>query len=144
MAKLHSRKRGAFTLVELTVATAIFAILVVIVAQCISVSLRERARMSAHQAASELAANVLEDARAQPFEKLNKTWADAQTIPSEMAALLPEGKIAVTAGPEKATPRTRRVTVDVHWQFEQHLPMQSVRLTTLLGGRAAKKAGGEP
>jgi prepilin-type N-terminal cleavage/methylation domain-containing protein len=141
---MNNRKRGAFTLLELTVSVAIIAVMVVIVAQCIALSLQERARTAAHQAALELAANVLEDARAQPFEKLDKTWADAQAIPSDTAALLPDGKIVVTLEPEKTAAKTRRVTVEVQWHFEEHLPNQSVRLTTVFSGREAKKMGGEP
>ncbi len=141
---MNIRKRGAFTLAELTVSVLIIAIMVVIVAQCLALSLQERARIAAHQAALELAANVLEDARAQPFEKLDKTWADAQAIPSETAALLPDGKIVVTVEPEKGVPKARRVTVEVHWHFEAHLTNTNVRLTTVLSGRTAKKTGGEP
>src|SRR5262245_51499756 len=71
----HSRKRRpGFTLVELCVAAAIVAVLFVIVAQCVAVSFRERARAASRHAATELAANVLEAARAQPFDKLDKTW----------------------------------------------------------------------
>lgn len=138
------RTRTGFTLVELTITVSIIMVLVVIVAQCISVSLRERARSAAHQAATELAANVLEEARGRPLEKLDKAWVEGRTVPSEMADLLPEGKIDVSVEPEKAMPQSRRVTVEVHWRFEQHLPLRSVRLTTLLSGREAKKTGGEP
>src|SRR5205823_2050223 len=124
------RTRAAFTLVELTVTMAIIAILIVIVAQCVLLSIQERARTAAHHAALELAANVLEDARAQPFDKLDKAWADAQVIPSESSALLPDGKVVVTVEPEKSTPKVRRVTVEVRWQFDANLPNRSVQLTT--------------
>jgi type II secretory pathway pseudopilin PulG len=141
---MNIRKRAAFTLTELIGAVAIIAVLVVIVAQCMTLSIQERARMAAQQAALELAANVLENARAQPFEKLDKTWAEAHAIPSEVAALLPDGKIIVTVEPEKTAPATRRVTVEVQWQFEAHLANRSVQLTTIIAGRDAKKTGGKP
>jgi prepilin-type N-terminal cleavage/methylation domain-containing protein len=134
----HSfRTRPGFTLVEATVALAIVAVLAAIVAQAMVWSLRERTRSMSHHAALELAANVLEDARAQPWDRLDKAWADRPTVPSEMAALLPEGKIIVTVEPAPALPSTRRVTVEVRWESG------SVRLTTLLTGREAKKAGGK-
>lgn len=138
------RKRPGFTLLELTVAAAIIAILVVIVAQCFAVSLRERARSASRHAATELTANLLEAARAQPLDKLDKTWADAQAIPTECADLLPQGKIIVTVEPDKAAPLVKRVTAEVQWRFEEHLPMQSVQLTTLLAPRAAKAKEGTP
>jgi prepilin-type N-terminal cleavage/methylation domain-containing protein len=140
----RSVPRGGMTLVEVTVTLAILAILVVIVAQSIAWSLRERARAAAHQAALELATNMLEVARAQPWEQLDNTWAAAQTVPSEMKLLLPEGKIHMTIEPGQPEPGTRRVTAEVTWQFEAHLPPHSVELTTIMSGRVGKKAGGKP
>lgn len=135
-----SHKRAGFTLVELTVSAAIVAILVVIVAQCMALSLRERARTASRLAATELAANILEEARAQPFANLDQTWAEGRKIPSEMAALLPEGKIDVAIEKVTDIANLRRVSVEVRWRFEEHLPMQSVRLTTLLAVRESKGA----
>ena len=133
-----TNKRTGFTLLELTVTAAIIGVLVVIVAQCIALSLRERARMATRLAATELAANVLEEARAQPLAKLDKTWAEGRKIPSELAGLLHEGKIDVAVETVSELPSARRVSVEVRWRFEEHLPLQSVRLTTLLSGREAK------
>src|ERR1019366_9074609 len=131
-------RRAGFTILEVTIALAILIILGMIVAQATVWSLRERARLVSHQAATELAANVLEEARAQPWDKLDAKWADGRTVPSEMAELLPAGKIVVKLEP--AT-NSRRVTVEVRWQLEQE---QSVSLTTLLSAREAKKTGGTP
>lgn len=144
MAKHRSRKRWAFTLIELTIAVAIVALLGVMVAQLLSFSLLERARAGARQTATELAVNVLEEARAQPFQNLDKAWADARTIPSESVDLLPQGKLSATVESDQATPGLKRVTVEVRWQFEAHLPVQNVRLTTLLSARESRKKGGTP
>lgn len=144
MASQNLRTRNAFTLVELVMAVAIVAILGVIVAQLLSFSLLERARVGARQTATELAVNVLEEARAQPFDKLDKVWADARAIPSESVDLLPKGKLITTVEPEKTAHEVKRITVEVRWQFETHVPVQNVRLTTLLSAREAKKKGGTP
>jgi type II secretory pathway pseudopilin PulG len=130
-------------MVEVTVALALLMILGVIIAQAIVWSLEERARAAAHHAAVKLAANVLEAARAEPWEKLDKSWADAQQVPSDMDAVLPDAKLAVTVAPEPKMPDIRRVTVEVHWQFAPQ-PGKSVQITTLLSRREAKKAGGTP
>lgn len=137
------KRRRAFTLLELTVAVAILAVVIVIIAQCFSLSFRERARAASHHAAAELAANILEAARAQPLDKLDKTWADAQVIPTESADLLPQGKAIVTVEPDKSAPNLKRVQVEVQWRFEEHLPMNSVQLTTLIAARETKSKGGE-
>ncbi len=135
----HSRRR-AFTIIEVTVALAVVAVVSVIVAQALVWSMRERARLATKQAALELAANILEGARAEPFDKLDKTWADSQTIPSDMADLLPEGKVAVIVVP-LAKEGVKRVTVEVHWQFTTSVPGQSVQLTSVFSARSAKKGG---
>jgi type II secretory pathway pseudopilin PulG len=131
-------RRPGFTVLEVTVALAVLIILGVIVAQTMFWSLRERARLTAHQAANELAANVLEEARAQPWDKLDAAWAESRTVPSEMADLLPAGKIIVKLEPGATS---RRITVEVRWQLEQE---QSVSLTTLLSARESKISGGTP
>jgi type II secretory pathway pseudopilin PulG len=138
------RARHAVTLVETTVALAVLAVLGVIVAQCVVWSVRERARLASHQTALELCANVLEAARAQPWERLDKKWADGQSIPSEMTELLPQGKLVVTLEPGQPLPQSRRVTVEVRWQSVANVPPQSVRLTGIFSGREAKKIGGQP
>jgi prepilin-type N-terminal cleavage/methylation domain-containing protein len=138
------QRRRAFTLLEMTVALAILAVLIVIIAQCFSLSFRERARAASHHVATELAANILEAARAQPFDKLDQSWADSQVIPTYSAELLRQGKVIVTVEPEKSTPNLKRVQVEVRWRFEEHLPMNSVHLTTLIAPREARSKGGEP
>jgi prepilin-type N-terminal cleavage/methylation domain-containing protein len=142
MAKTH-RDRAAFTILEITVTLAIIAILSVVVAQCVTWSLRERARLASQQAALELAANVLEASRAQPWAQLDPAWAEAQTVPTEMAALLPQGKVQVTLEPG-LPPSTRRVTVEVRWQEGPDAPPQRVELTTVLSRRDQPKTGGQP
>jgi hypothetical protein len=136
--------RAGITVVETTIALAVLLVLGVLVAQCTVWTLRERARRLAHQTALEVAANVLETARATPLERLDRDWAAAQKIPAETAALLPEGTVAVTVAPERAFPRARRLTVEVRWRSDVQLPPRSVQLTTLLSPRTAASPGGEP
>src|SRR5271165_4259816 len=113
MANPTMRTRRAFTLVEVVVAMAVAAVVGVVVAQCTVWAMRERARLAAHRAALELAANVLEEGRARPWDKLDQAWATAQTVPATMAELLPEGKVVVTLGPDSGSRHLRRLTVEV-------------------------------
>lgn len=142
--KKHSgaRRSGSF-LVEATVALAVIVIAAGIVAQCIVWSLQERARSQSHHAALELAANVLESARAVPFDKLDADWAKSREVPSEMADLLPEGKVIATLDSSASLAPAKRITVEVQWLLMPGQPPQSVRLTTVLSPREAKKAGGQ-
>jgi type II secretory pathway pseudopilin PulG len=130
-------------MVEVTVVLALLLILAAIVTQAIVWGLQERARAAAHAAALEVAANVLEAARAQPWDALDKGWADAQQVPSDMDAVLPDAKVLATVAPEPKLSECRRVTVEVRWQFAPE-PARNVQMTTLLSRREAKKTGGTP
>jgi len=142
--KIEAKQRLAMTLVEILVALAIMGLLGVIVAQCVFWSLSERTHLEANQASLEIAANVLETARAQPWQDLNQSWAGAQAIPSEMQDLLPDGKMVVTVEHEQSEPGIKRVTVEVRWRFEEHFPPHSVRLSSLFSPRMAQKTGDKP
>jgi len=127
---------------EVTIALALLLVVGAIAAQALVWSLRERQRAAMHYAALELAANVLEEASALPFDQLNQTWADARAIPSEMADVLPEGKLRVTVDRLKDATQAQRVTADVSWQSDVGMPRRNVTLTTVLSGRTKK--GGQP
>jgi hypothetical protein len=116
------------------VALAIIMILGIIVVQAVAWGLQERARANAHHAALELAANILEAARAQPADKLDKAWADLQQAPSDMDAVLPGAKVAVTVEPDAKLRASRRVIVEVSWQFAPE-PAKSVRMTSVFSAR---------
>ncbi len=124
---------------------AVIGVLSVVIMQCLVMSMRERARMAARQAAVELAANVLEAARAQPWDKLDKNWAVGQTIPAETEGLLPEGKMLVTVDAPAGSPWwTRRVTVEIRWRSDLQGTQQSVQLASFFSAREAKSRGGQP
>jgi type II secretory pathway pseudopilin PulG len=144
VARFSTRYRPAFTIAEIMVAMAVIVVLVVVVGQCMALSLRERAQIAAHQAAVELAANILEAARAQPWEQLDQQWAASQAVPPEMANLLPEGKVIVTVEIGQPHPLTRRITVEVRWQIDANFPPEIVQLTTVISGRSTKSKEVEP
>jgi prepilin-type N-terminal cleavage/methylation domain-containing protein len=141
---LTLNSRRGFTLAETVAALAILAILVGIVAQVVVWSLRERGKRVAHHAAVEIAANVLEEARALPYDELNQAWADGQAIPSEVEGLLTAGKVVVNVEADKLAPGTKRVSVTVQWQTEPDGPRQEVQLATVLSRHEAKRAEGKP
>ena len=136
--------RHAFTMVEVTVALAVIAVAGVIIAQAVTISLHERAQSAVRQAALELAANVLESARAAPFETLNEDWAKNQQIPSEMPELLRGGSLTVTVSPGTKAANAKLIAVEVSWPYAEGQPLRSVRLTTVISPREAKSAGGAP
>lgn len=137
-------RSAGFTIVEVMAAVVILALLMVLVAELGYWSMTERRRAAARQVALEAAGNVLESARALPWEELTPEWAAAQQLPAEAKAELPDGSLRVVVEPEKDRPRTKRVLAEVRWQVEEGKPSPRVELAGLFSTRAARVSGGKP
>ena len=134
--------RRGFTMAEVTAALGILVLALAVVAEVGVQGLRERARADALQAAQELAANVLESARACPWEKLTPDWAAGQRLPEPY-----EGRgwrLQVRVEPEASRPRIKRVTVEVHWAAREGDRTRPVQLVGLFGARSDRAPGGKP
>jgi prepilin-type N-terminal cleavage/methylation domain-containing protein len=136
--------RRGFTLVELLVALAVLGVVLLLVAQLGYLVLRERQRSGARQQAQEAAANVLEAARACPWDDLTPAWAARQRLPESAARLLPDGRLEVRVEPEPSRPHTRRITAEVRWSLDDDRPARPVRLVALRSARSAPSPGGKP
>jgi type II secretory pathway pseudopilin PulG len=134
----------AYTLMETAVALAIVAVAMVLVVQIGYWSLRERSSTSARFAAIEEAANILEAARATPWEALNADWAESQRLPDELADQLPEASVAVTVEPVESRPFVKRVTVALRWKMAEGVEAQPLRMVGWFGSRAMPAPGGNP
>jgi hypothetical protein len=115
-----------------------------IVAQLGCQVVSERRRGQARQTALETAANVLEAARACPYDELTAIWGASQRLPESATRALPGGRLVVRVEPEPSRPYTRRVTVEVHWLYDNDRPAPPVQLVALRSARAAAGGGGSP
>jgi prepilin-type N-terminal cleavage/methylation domain-containing protein len=136
--------RRGFTLAETMVALGILGVVLLLLGQLAVVVLRERQRSTAHQDALEAAANVLEAARACPWDDLTPAWAARQHLPEPVAERLPDGRLEVRVEPEASRPHTRRVTVEVRWSLDDNRPPQTVFLVGLRSARTAPASGEKP
>src|SRR4051812_6530587 len=89
------RRRAGFTIVEVTVAFGVLAVLLSTIAYLGYWSIRQRIDIEARQAALELATNVLEQARSMPLDSVTPDWAAKQELPKDYEELLPRGKMTV-------------------------------------------------
>ena len=140
--KIHVSRpsRSAFTLIELTAAMALTTFALGMVAVIAAWALQDRAQHQARHRALEAAANLLETARAMPFDQVTDAWAKSQSLPED--DWLPEGKIEVSVDLER--PNLKRVTVIVRWLAPANRPRLDVRLVGWFAPRPDKKTGGQP
>ncbi len=136
--------RRGFTIVEITVALGILSVGILLVAQMALWSLHERRRQALREEALEAAANVLEAARAGPWEQLTPEWAAAQRLPASLTAELREAKLNVRVEPEESLPAARRVSVEITWRHEDGTAARPVSLVGLFGTRTAPQPEDKP
>ncbi len=136
----RKKRRSGYTMIELSMAVGVLAIVIPIVAQLAVWSLAQRLQTQSRQTAQELANNTLEAARACVWDDLTPAWAKARTIPDDLKPLLNEGTLTVTVEREKN--QVRRVTAVVTWRRDFSGPPGEVKLATLLATR--QRMGGEP
>jgi hypothetical protein len=125
------------------VAFGVLAVALLLVAQTGYLALNERLCNSTRHEALETAANVLEQARALPWEELTPAWAGRQKLPDALANRLREGKLEVRVEPEPSQPKIRRISVEIRWSPEQDRPVRTVRLVALRSARTAATTAGE-
>lgn len=134
-----TKSRAGFTVIEMSVAFAILATVLVLVAQISYWSLTHRLECIAKHLATEHANNILEAARATPFQDLNDQWGADLGLPKDSRAFLNEGKVGVKVEPEATVPGVKRVTVEISWTQNSSLPPQVVKLMALFSGDAEVK-----
>ena len=138
-----SRGHSGFTLTETVVALGVLGAVLMMLAQIGYLALCERQRNVARQDALEAAANVLETARASPWEDLTPAWAGRQRLPAPLAQRLRDGQLQVRVEPEPSRPQTKRLIVEIRWSPDDDKPAQRVKLVALRSARSAPQSGGD-
>jgi len=130
-------RRHAFTIAEVTLALALLALALTMVAEVGVQTLREREHALARQAAEEMATNVLESARACPWENLGPGWAEEQRLPEAYA--LRGWKWKVLVEPEASRPGVKRVSVTLTGVFGESSPVPPIEMVGLFASRTTKE-----
>jgi len=99
--------------------------------------MRDRKRNADRHEALELAANILESARACPWNSLSPSWAAEQKLPDFPVERLHEGRLTVRVESAADDPAIKRVTVAIHWLQEDGKAARPVELTALFSTRTA-------
>jgi Tfp pilus assembly protein PilV len=137
-APARADKRHGFTMLEFVIAFSVLATAMLLVAQLVTWTLAERSRALLQQEAVEAAVNVLEVARATPWDRLDADWAKAQKAPDSLAERLNAPQWSVRVSNEADRPLTKRVTVEIEGKNIGPVHMTalfSARSTVLKGDR---------
>ena len=134
-----NRIRPGFTLVEMLVATALAVAALSMIATLAAWSFRDRAQHQARHLAIEAANNVLEEARATPWDKLTPAWAASKQLTDD--PWLPEGKVDVTVQDEAGEKGLKRVVAKVSWLVSADRPRLEVELVGFFAARATTAKG---
>jgi hypothetical protein len=137
----RQHSRPGFSILETVIGLTVLTMALTLLAQFGVWCVGERAHSNNRQDALEHAANVLEEARALPWDALTPDWAAAQRLPAELDLRLIDGKETVTVEPEPSRPQTRRVTVEITWAKSRDHGARQVKLVALF---SAREAGGKP
>jgi type II secretory pathway pseudopilin PulG len=126
----RSSARGAFTLLEISVAAAMLAVL-------LGTSVRVFSAMSAQQTATARQAlatqtvqNALEHAETLPWDDVTAENVESIVIPASIHSTLPGATANAKIVSEEQPVRAKRVTVELSWQGPKGRTSAPSRLTT--------------
>jgi len=139
--KRSLKTRPAYTLVEMLAASALTIFAMGAIATLAAWHFRDRAEHQARQIAIEAANNVLEEARATPWEQLTPDWAKARQLTAD--PWLPEGALDVVVADEAGEKGLKRVTAKVSWLVTAARPRLDVELVGFFAAQPASAKGGE-
>src|SRR5881409_814145 len=127
---VRAQLRRAFTLLEVTIAAGMLAVL-------LTTSVQMLRALSIHQRASERRAVGLEAVQAVadqvaniPWDQLTAESAKKVTIPKQLDGYLPGAKLSVSLDEEPTPTPSRRIQIDLTWNGADGQPVAPVRLTS--------------
>jgi prepilin-type N-terminal cleavage/methylation domain-containing protein len=132
------RSRPGFTLTEVALALAVLLGTAALVAETAVWSLSQRGRTAARLDAVDVATNILERARALPWDELTEQWGSDQQMPSTFAARWPDCRLSVRVEPQSKRPHAKRVTVEVRPLEPNRAGWQPVTMTAVFAARTTE------
>lgn len=139
MTRRSVSRRSGFTMAECVIALAVLTSVAVVVTELTTRMLADRSRLDARYEAEQVEVNVLELARATPWDELTPAWASDRKLPGHVVKRWPGTKLSVRVEQEPNRPRLKRVTVEVRWEADKQTIWPPTTMTALF---AARDTGG--
>lgn len=126
----HKRSQHRGTTITEAVATVALAMMVVVgVSQLLNLVARQWSSAEQRSLALREASNVLEDLLSCPWAELTASQPAAREVSSSAQLLLPQARLAVTAGPEAKQSDAWKIRVEVSWLDQSGRRSPPVQLT---------------
>lgn len=135
-------RRAGFTIFETTVAAALLLMAIVLLAQIGVRSVTANAESRSRQVAQELAANILESARATDWPELSPKWAAAQHLPEFYEDR--EWRLTVKVERVAGQPHLKQVRAEVQPRSVSGAAGSPAILVGWFASRLADPKGGRP
>jgi hypothetical protein len=136
---LHpTQRRPAFTILEIGLAMAMLMVGATIVGQVMVWSMAERLRLETRLQAMEWAADVLESARATPWDKLSPEWGDQQKLPETLSDRMRSPSVKVQVVAEEKRPHLKRITVQLQWKLPDGTSEAPISLSGFIAERRSE------
>ncbi|MFL5331364.1 MAG: hypothetical protein ACJ8C4_20950 [Gemmataceae bacterium] len=129
------RHRPAFTILEIGLALAMLMVGATIVGQVMVWSMAERLRIETRLQAMEWAADVLESARAAPWDKLTPEWAAQQKLPEPFSDRMKSPSVKVQVEPEEKRPHLKQITIQLQWMLPDGTREAPISLSAFIAER---------
>jgi len=133
----------AFTLMEVSVAGAILAVVALVCAQVLAAMVVRGRELRRRQIAVQEAANQMERLHAADWDRLTPEWAAARTLSDEAARALPGVALKATITTPAERPNVRRLEVRLSWPERTDTVHAPVRLVAWRHGPTRASAVGK-
>ncbi|MCI0332210.1 MAG: hypothetical protein L0228_03165 [Planctomycetes bacterium] len=121
--------RTALTILELTIAVAVLALLLATSMKVIHLVTHQQRANERRNVALQTVQAISEQVGNTPWEQLSAETANQITVPAQVASYLPGAKLAITVSDE-TDPAAKRVLVELTWNGSSSQRIGPVRLTS--------------
>ncbi len=121
--------RRGFTLIELTAATVMLGVLIVVSVRMLAATAAADRAAWQRQAAWQEAANLMERIDAMPWEQIDPAHVDQLQLPERLEQSLPNSSLELAIGTRLDQPDVKQITVTIGWGGTETKPPKEARLS---------------
>lgn len=127
--------RKGYSLLECLMVLGAMTGLVAMAASTAAWSVRESRETTIRIAGAEALSNILEEARAEGFDGVDKAWAGSRSLPESIKRMAPGSALEVTVTLVPGAPGVKLVAASLELRSANHPQPRTIRMSTIVGPR---------